>query len=374
MKILDITAELERFAALELQEAYDNAGLILGMNDWECAGVLCCLDVTNEVVEEAISKNCNLIIAHHPLIFRGVKNITGSTWVEKVLVKAIKNDIAIYAAHTNLDNILYGVNGMIAKKLKLENVSILQPKQHVLRRLITFAPTNMTEKVRQALFDAGAGGYGKYEACSFSSEGVGTFKAMPGASPYVGELGKMHKEREMKIEVIYPFYLEKKIIQALLSHHPYEEVAYDIYTLENDHPGFGSGIIGELNEEIRDSEFLQLVQHTFSAVGIRHSRLSGKMVKTVAVCGGAGSFLIGTALKKGADIYLTADLKYHDFFETAEKMVIADIGHYESEQFTIELIYDILLEKFPTFAVLKTKVNTNPIRYLKSKIEGMNLT
>src|SRR5215203_3934846 len=363
MKIGDLVSAIEVFAAPELQEDYDNAGLITGNSLWECSGALCTLDVTVDVINEAKGNNCNLIIAHHPIIFRGLKRINGNTYVEQVIIEAIKNDIAIYAAHTNLDNIILGVNGMIAKKLGLKNITILQPKNKMLRRLITFAPIEKAEHVRNSVFAAGAGHIGKYCECSFNSNGTGTFKANEGADPYVGQVGERHHETETKIEIVYPFYLEDQVVKALVDNHPYEEVAYDIFTMDNVHFGIGAGIIAELDVAKGEKEFLKSIKETFGANGIRHTQLLGKPVKKVAVCGGAGSFLIKKAAHMGADMYITADVKYHEFFDAQGKLVVADIGHYESEQFTVDLIHDLLVEKFPTFAVLKTRVNTNAVNY-----------
>jgi len=363
MKIGDLVSAIEVFAAPELQEDYDNAGLITGNSLWECSGALCTLDVTVDVINEAKGNNCNLIVAHHPIIFRGLKRINGRSYVEQVIVEAIKNDIAIYAAHTNLDNVVLGVNGVIAKKLNLKSTTILQPKNKMLRRLITFAPLDKAEHVRQAVFAAGAGHIGKYSECSFNSEGSGTFKAEQGADPYVGEEGKQHQEKEMKIEIVYPFYLETQVVKALINNHPYEEVAYDIFTMDNVHFGMGAGVIGELETAVEEQTFLQLLKDKFNARGIRHTALLGKPIKKVAICGGSGSFLIKAAIRQKADIYITADMKYHEFFDAEALVILADIGHYESEQFTIELFHDLLVEKFPTFAVLKTGVNTNPVRY-----------
>jgi dinuclear metal center YbgI/SA1388 family protein len=363
MNIRELISVLEKFAAPELQEDYDNAGLITGNASWKCTGALCTLDVTVDVIREAKEKNCNLVVAHHPIIFKGLRRITGTNYVEQVVIAAIKADIAIYAIHTNLDNILLGVNGRIAEKIGLVHTSILQPKYKMLRRLITFAPVDQAEKVRQAVFAAGAGHIGQYSECSFNSEGTGTFKAGPGADPFVGEVGRQHQERETKIEIVYPFYLETQVVEALVSHHPYEEVAYDIFTMDNVHFGIGAGIIGSLEEEADEKEFLKLIKNTFMAGVVRHTPLLGKKIRKVAVCGGAGSFLIRKAVAMGADLYLTADVKYHEFFDAEGKILLADIGHYESEQFTVDLLHDLLVEKFPTFAVLKSGVNTNPVQY-----------
>ena len=363
MIIKDLIQVLEHFAAPELQEEYDNAGLVVGDSARECNGALCTLDVTVDVVKEAKAKNCNLIIAHHPIIFRGIKRLNGKNYVEKVVIEAIKNDISIYAAHTNLDNILLGVNGKIASILGLKNISILSPKPGILRRLITFAPIDKADQVRKAIFDAGAGHIGKYSECSFNSEGTGTFKAEEGADPYVGEIGRQHREKETKIEIVYPFYLEQQVVNALIKNHPYEEVAYDIFTMDNVHFGVGSGIIGEFDQPVTEDELLKQLKKSFGLKLIKHTALLQKPVKKVAICGGAGSFLIGAARKVKADVYITSDVKYHEFFDAEDQLVIMDIGHYESEQFTIDLIYDLLVRKFPTFALLKTSVNTNPVRY-----------
>ena len=363
MKVSDIISFLESLAHLSLQEHYDNAGLLIGDKNWECSGVTCSLDATEEVIKEAIAKNCNLLVAHHPIIFGGLKKINGKNYVEKAVIAAIKNDIAIYAIHTNLDNVLEGVNGKIASLLGLRNNLILSQKDAVLKKLFTFAPFDKAEQVRDAIFKAGGGNIGNYSECSFNAEGIGTFKGQEGADPYVGEVGKQHQEREIKIEVIFPGWLENNIVTALEAVHPYEEVAYDIVNLANKHQGIGSGIIGELPEPVDEIKFLKDVKRIFNLKVIRHTSLLDKPIKKVAICGGAGSFLMPSALAAGADIYITADMKYHEFFDANGRMVIADIGHYESEQFTIDLLAEILEQKFPNFAVLKTKVKTNPVRY-----------
>ena len=364
MKIGEILGAIEVFAAPELQEDYDNAGLITGNRDWNCTGVLCTLDVTPAVVAEALQDNCNLIIAHHPIVFRGLKRVDTGNYVGQVITDAIKNDVAIYAAHTNLDNVVKGVSDTMATKLGLRNTRVLQPKSGMLRRLITFAPLEKAADVRAAVFAAGAGHIGKYSECSFNSEGTGTFKAEAGADPYVGEVGEQHHERETKIEIVYPFYLERQVVDALVDAHPYEEVAYDIFKMENVHYGIGAGIIGELAEEMSEQAFLKTLKERFNLTAIRHTGLRNKAVNKVAVCGGAGSFLIRHALGNGADFYISSDIKYHEFFDAEGRMVIADIGHWESEQFAVDLLQSLLAQKFPTFAaVRKTSVNTNPVRY-----------
>ena len=363
MKIKEIISHLENIAPPQYQEHYDNAGLITGQSFWDCKGVLICLDVTEEVILEANQKNCNLVIAHHPIIFKGLKKINGNNYVERIIINAIKNDIAIYAIHTNLDNIRSGVSGKMASLLNLQDQHVLSPKENMLKKLLTFIPKDHVIDVRQALFDAGAGHIGNYSDCSFNSPGFGTFKAGLGANPFKGETGNLHEEEEIKVEVVFPFYLQHKVVQALLLAHPYEEVAYDIINLANNYESIGAGIIGTLPEPVDAAEFLKLLKETFFVPVIRHTLLPAKQVQKVALCGGAGSFLISTALAMGADIYITSDVKYHEFFDADKKMVIADIGHYESEQFTINLLHELLELKFPNFAVLKTEVNTNPLKY-----------
>lgn len=363
MKINDIISFLESQAHPSLQEQYDNAGLITGNAAWECTGIICSLDATEEVVKEAIEKKCNLIVAHHPIIFGGLKKINGKNYVEKTVITAIKNDIAVYAVHTNLDNVLHGVSGKMAAMLGLQNVSVLALKDSTLKKLFTFAPVDKAEQVRNAIFTAGGGHIGNYSECSFNAEGIGTFKGGEGTNPYVGEAGKLHQEKEIKIEVIIPAYLESRVVAAMKAAHPYEEVAYEIVSLSNTHQGIGSGVIGELPAVLDETQFLTRLKEVFGVPVIRHTALSGKPVKKIALCGGAGSFLISKALAAGADAYITGDLKYHEFFDANSRILLADIGHYESEQFTINLLQEILEQKFPTFAVLKTAVKTNPVHY-----------
>jgi dinuclear metal center YbgI/SA1388 family protein len=363
MKISEIIGHLETIAPPAYQESYDNAGLLTGTPGLECTGVLTTLDCTEEIVHEAVSKNCNLIVAHHPIIFGGLKKITGKNYVEQAVIAAIRNDIALYAIHTNLDHVLHGVNDRIADKLGLIRRKILLPRESTLKKLYTFVPAADLEKVRNALFNAGGGNIGNYSEASFSAEGEGSFKAGENAHPYVGEIGERHYEKEIRIETIFPAYLQKQIIAALTGAHPYEEVAYDIVELSNPDNRIGSGLIGELAEMMDEMALLERIKKSFSLAVIKHTKLLNKPVRKIALCGGAGSFLISRALAAGADFFITSDIKYHEFFDAGNRMIVADIGHFESEQYTIELLHEILLKKFPTFAVLKTALNTNPVYY-----------
>jgi dinuclear metal center YbgI/SA1388 family protein len=366
IKIKEIIQHLETIAPPIYQEGYDNSGLIVGDANAEATGVLVSLDCIESIVDEAIEKGCNLIVAHHPIVFKGLKRFNGRNYVERTVMKAIKHDIAIYAIHTNLDNMYYhGVNTKIAEVLGLKNTKILAPKSQVLRSLVTFAPAEHAEKIREALFAAGAGQIGNYDQCSFNAIGFGTFRANEKANPFVGEQGVQHREAESRIEVIFPLHAEAKVMSALRASHPYEEIAYYLFAIENANQEIGSGMIGELEKPMQMLDFLKLVKKTMHCGAIRYTALpEGKKVSKVAVCGGAGGFLLGKAIGQGADVFVTADYKYHEFFDADGKIVIADIGHFESEQYTISLISDIISKKFITFAVYLTEVNTNPINYL----------
>ena len=364
MKLDEIVSYFEELAPTAYQEEYDNAGLIVGDASMEVKAALLTLDVTPEVVLEAIDKGANLIISHHPIIFRGIKKFTGSSNVEKTVAAAIKNDIAIFAAHTNFDSMMGGVNLSIARKLGITNLEILQPINNGLFKLVTFVPVDSVEKVRDAMFKAGAGQIGGYDCCSFGSEGIGTFRAGDNTHPYVGQKGEMHKEPEVRVETILPKNILARVVEKMIEAHPYEEVAYDIYPLEIPYRQVGLGMVGNIEEPVASVDFLRQVKEVFGAGVVRYTALSRQVIKRVAFCGGSGASLIGKAIESGADIFITSDIKYHQFFDADGRIIIADIGHFESEQFTIELFYEYLLKKFPTFAVLKSRVNTNPINYL----------
>ncbi|MBL7883729.1 MAG: Nif3-like dinuclear metal center hexameric protein [Bacteroidia bacterium] len=364
MKLKEITNYLESYAPLAYQESYDNAGLICGNENMHITGAVICLDSTEEVIDEAIALGCNLVIAHHPIVFSGLKKFNGKNYIERVIIKAIKNDIAIYAAHTNLDNMLNGVNAKIAEKLGLSNCKILSPIKNNLKKLATFCPEDKAEQLRTALFNAGAGSIGNYSECSFNTNGTGTFKAGNKTQPYVGEQGKLHYEKEVKIELIYESNKEGKVLKALFETHPYEEVAYDLIALSNEQQNIGSGLIGELSDELSEIDFLNHLKAKMKAGSVKYTQLLGKKVKKIAICGGSGSFLLKNAIQAQADVFVTADFKYHQFFDAENRIVIADIGHFESEQYTSELFYEILTKKFNTFALHLSKINTNPINYL----------
>lgn len=364
MKISEIISLIEEVAPISLQESYDNAGMQVGDKTQEATGALLCIDVTEDVIDEAVQQRINLVISHHPLLFKGLKSITGRNYIERVVIKAIKNDISIYAAHTNLDNAVGGVNFKIAEKLQLENVRILSPMKDSLLKLVVFVPTIAVEAVRNAMLNAGAGKIGNYDMCSYNMNGYGTFRACEGANPYCGEIGEVHKEEETRVEVILPNYNKDKVIGAMLKAHPYEEPAYDIIKLENVNAYAGSGVVGELNEEMEAEDFLKMVKELFNVGTIKYSPITGKKIKKVALCGGAGSFLIGEAINAKADAFITGEIGYHNFFTAENKILLVEAGHYETEQYTKDIFCDIITKKIPNFAVRYTTVEQNPINYL----------
>ena len=364
MLVKDIINTIEQFAPPVYQESYDNCGLQVGDPGMEVSGILIALDVTEPIIEEAIARGCNMVVVHHPLLFSGLKKITGRTYVERVVQKAIKHDINIYAAHTNLDNVRNGVNAKIAEKLGLINLEILSPKSNTLSKLYTYAPVDVADRLRESLFAAGAGNISQYKDCSFNTEGTGTFRPSPGTNPTIGTAGGDREVvKEIKIEVMVEKHAEPAVLRALFQNHIYEEVAYELIPLPNPNKQIGAGMVGILPAPMDELDFLQLIKTQMKTGCIRHTNLRGKKIEKVALCGGSGSFLLPDAIRSGADIFITGDYKYHQFFDAEDKIIIADIGHYESEQFTSEIFDTLLNEKYPNFAILLSNLSTNPVKY-----------
>ncbi|MHC5309513.1 Nif3-like dinuclear metal center hexameric protein [Myroides sp. LJL116] len=364
MKIQEFIGVLEELAPLGYAEGFDNVGLLVGDYDQEITSVLVAHDALETVVEEAIEKGCNLIVCFHPIWFSSIKKLTGKDYVQRALIKAIKNDIAIYAIHTALDNHHLGVNKVLCDVLGVKNTRILLPKQNYIKKLVTYVPLKDIDKVRQALFDKGAGNIDGYESCSFTSQGMGSFLPKQGSNPTIGTVGVLQQEQEVKLEVVFEKHLQSAILKALFTTHSYEQVAYELYTLENSLQNVGMGMIGELDQPVDEMAFLELVKQELTCGGIRYSKLLNKPIKTVAVLGGSGSFAIKDAIGQNADIFITADLKYHDYYQADNQLVLADIGHFESERFTKNYIVEYLSKKITTFAVILSTVNTNPVNYL----------
>ena len=364
MKIKELLSTLEEMAPLAYAEDFDNVGLLVGDVNAVATGILVCHDALETVINEAIIKKCNLVVCFHPIIFQGLKKITGTNYVERSIIKAIKNDIAIYAVHTALDNHKNGVNKIFSDALGLVNTKILVPKQNFIQKLVTYTIAENVEELRNALFDAGAGKIGNYEDCSFNSKGIGTYMGNEDSNPEIGNRFEFVENEEIKIEVTFEKHLQSKILKALFTKHVYEEVAYEIYDLQNAHQNIGSGMIGELEKPMNEIEFLSMVKSKMQCGSIRHSSLLGKPIQKVAVLGGSGSFAITNAKQADADVFLTADLKYHNFYESENQLLLADIGHFESERFTKNYIVDFLKKKIPNFAIIFSEENTNPVKYL----------
>lgn len=364
MQARDIISVIEQFAPLPFQESYDNSGLQVGDASQEITGVLVSFDITEAVLAEAMARHCNMIVAHHPLIFSGLKKLTGQNYVARTVQQAIKNDLVLYAAHTNLDNVRQGVNHEMAQRLGLQNTTLLDMKAETLSKLYTYVPRESTDKVRDALFAAGAGNIGKYRECSFNTDGTGTFRPDADADPAIGEAGGPREwVEEVKVEVLVQRHLEAKVLQALFKAHPYEEVAYEFVHLHNANQEVGSGIIGELPQALETDAFLSLLKEKLKTGCIRYTQPAGRPIRKVALCGGSGSFLLGKAIAAGADAFVTGDFKYHQFFDADGHVLIADVGHYESEQYTPHLLQRLLKEKFPNFAILLADAKTNPVNY-----------
>lgn len=365
VKIKDILKLIEEVAPISLQESYDNSGVQVGDVNQTANGALLCLDVTESVIDEALDLGCNLIISHHPLVFRAFKSLTGKNYIERILIKACKHDLVIYAAHTNLDNANNGVNYKLASLLGLTNVRILSPQKQMLLKLVTFVPESHAEIVRNALSNAGAGHIGNYDSCSFNVLGDGKFRAVSNeCNPFCGEIGILHTEPEVRIETVLPVFKKSHVLRTLLAVHPYEEPAYDFYPLDNNWDQVGAGIVGELPEEVDEIEFLQRIKNLFDVDTVQHSTLIGKPIREVAICGGSGAFLVNEAINYGADIFITGEAKYNDFYDVENRILLAVIGHYESEICTKEIFYEIISKKMPTFALYSSNVNSNPVKYL----------
>lgn len=364
MKIAQIIGAIEEFAPIPLQDNFDNSGVQTGDISQKAKGVLLCLDITEEVIDEALELDCNLIISHHPLLFHPIKTLTGKTYIERCIIKACKNDVVIYSAHTNIDNAPGGLNFYLAEKIGLQNIRILKPQKDGLLKLVTFVPTEQADRVRLALFNAGAGQTGNYDFCSFNLSGQGTFRAGEDTHPFIGEKGEIHQEEEIRIEVILPHYRKAAVAHALLMTHPYEEPVFDFYTLNNEWNQVGSGVVGELPSEESEESFLQKIKFAFQTQCLKHSPYTGRPIREVAICGGSGAFLIKDAIAYGADIFITGEAKYNDYYEVEDKILLAVLGHYETEVYTKELFFDIISKKIPNFVVHFSNINTNPVNYI----------
>ena len=364
MILKELTSYLDSVVPLSFQEDYDNAGLQVGLPEKDITSALLTIDVTEDVIDEAIRGKSDLVISHHPLIFNGVKKITGRTYVERIILKAIINNIAIYSSHTNLDIFDGGVSRKMAEKLRLIDIRVLSPLKNNLLKLIVYVPESHIDRVRSAVFEAGAGVTGNYDNCGFAAGGTGSFRGNENSNPFTGIRGELHFEKEIRFETILHSHLKPEVVKAMLKAHPYEEVAYDIFLLQNEDEHNGLGCVGEFAESVGEKDFLELLSVCFNQKGIRYSDLTGRAVKKVALCGGAGSSLLNRAISSGADAFVTGDIKYHNFFDADKKLLLVDAGHFETEKYSTEILYDLIIKKFPKFALRFSETNTNPINYL----------
>ncbi len=364
MILQELCAYLDSEVPLSFQESYDNSGLQVGLPGSEISAALLTVDVTEEVIDEAIDRKCDVVISHHPLIFKSLKKLTGRNLTERIIYKAFKNNIAVYSSHTSLDAVAEGVSWKMAEKLGLKNTEVLSPLKDRLLKLVTYIPDSYLDKVRAAVFAAGAGVAGKYDQCGFTTQGSGSFRANTGSTPFVGEMGKLHFEKETRFETVMYSHLKERVIDALLMEHPYEEVAYDVYPLANSISGAGSGCTGYLENEMTEMQFLRYLSEVFDARGIRYSKNTGKVIRKVSICGGAGISFLSEAISSKSDAFVTVDIKYHNFFDADDRILLVDIGHFESEKFSTEILYHLIIKKFPKFAVRFSETNTNPINYL----------
>ena len=363
MKVKEIIKTIESFAPIGLQEPWDNSGLIIGDKESNVTGILLSLDITESILDEAAELGCNMIVSHHPMVFSGMKRFTGKDYTSRLVRRAIKEDFIIYSAHTNLDQVPEGVSGEMSKKLGLLETKILVPRKDDLMKLVCFVPSKHLEDVSRAVYDVGAGQIGNYDSCGYSSQGTGTFRAGEGSDPFVGNIGEVHREEEARFETIFTKHLKQKVVTALIHAHPYEEVAYDLYPIVNENSGLGLGLVGNLSEPIGELDFIQKVKNIFGSPCIRHTKLLNKDIRRVAVCGGSGAEFLAHAKGSGADAYITADVKYHQFFDSDSEILLLDIGHYESEQVALSIFNRLFLKKMTNFAVHLSKISTNPINY-----------
>lgn len=364
MKLKELCKYLDSEVPLSFQESYDNSGLQVGLPGGEISAALLTVDVTEEVIDEAIEKGCDIVVSHHPLIFSNLKRITGRNVTERIIYRALRNNIAIYSSHTNLDAVNNGVSWKMAEKLRLTGIKVLSPLQGRLLKLVTYIPEAYLDKVREAVFAAGAGVTGKYDQCGFTTHGTGSFRGNEESDPFVGEKGKLHFEKEVRFETVMYAHLKDHVIDAMIKVHPYEEVAYDVYTLTNSITGAGTGCIGYLENEMTEKDFLGYLSDVFGAGGIRYSKPSGRIIRKVALCGGAGITFLNEAISGKSDAFVTGDIKYHNYFDADKRILLVDIGHFESEKFSTEILYHLIIKKFPKFAVRFSETNTNPINYL----------
>ena len=364
MTIKDVTTFLEQKFPLYLQEDFDNCGVQCGDVRQEISGAMVCFEMSEQVIDEAIDKGCNLVISHHPLMLkRGICKIVPTDRVGAMICKALAHNMVLYSMHTNIDSGEGGGNDAFAEKLRLRNVKVLEPHKGMYRKLVVFVPKENAETLKSALFAVGCGVQGNYDSCGYTLHGQGQFRPLEGANPHIGEENHLEHVDEERVEMIYPTGLQRAVVQAIYDNHPYEEPAFDLLPLENESRTIGLGRIGELPKELPVSDFLGYLKDNLGFIHCRYCGDETKMIRKVAVCGGGGSSFIDLAIASGADAYVSGDFKYHDFFKSYQKTLLVDIGHYEGEFFIKNIIFNLLNEKFSTFATLISKMESLEVKF-----------
>lgn len=367
MTVHDIHKLIAAWAPNDIAWERDNIGLQVGEMEAGVKGVLVCLDVTDRVIAEAKKRNTNLIISHHPLLFRPPKSITPKDQIGSCVIGLIENGINLYSAHTNLDFTRGGTSFATAEALGLRHVDFLHKSYHVQKKIVTFVPEQSVDKVRDAMAGAGAGAIGNYDHCSFGTIGAGSFRGNDSAKPAAGEKRKLEHVSEARLEMIANQWDVVNVVEAMRSAHPYEEVAYDVYPLENTSSEYGIGIIGTLERPMRLEPFLNLVKKRLHAKAIRRSMNPNNTIRRVAACGGSGAELADVAIAQGADAFITADVKYHDFHHATGKILLVDAGHYETEHLVVNAVVRKLKSDFEKMGngvpIVATQISTNPIYY-----------
>lgn len=370
MIVKELIKYLEDWAPPGAAWEKDNVGLLVGSGDEKIENIFLSLELTGEVLEQALKKNCNFIFTHHPLIFNPVKNLdVNKNPNSKLIYKLIKNDINLFSAHTNLDFTKDGVSFTLAKKLKLNKITFLKNEESNQFKVVVFLPETNLDEVASAMFNQGAGIIGEYNNCSFRTNGIGTFKGSANSNPFIGKKENFEKANEVRLEVLVDSWKLNKVINAMLKSHPYEEPAYDIYPLRNKNVNYGAGAIGELDNEMNVNEFLKHVEKSLLLSNFRFVNGNKRRIKKVAVCGGSGSELLNDAISKNADVFITADIKYHTFHDAKNKILLIDAGHYETEVVILKIVEEkikkLIKEKKENIKVYKYSSSTNPVKFYK---------
>lgn len=379
--VKNIESTLSQLAPAMLKMDYDNVGLQVGDSSSKVKKILVSLNITSEVAEEAVKKKCDLIVSHHPLIFRPLKNIRAGEGNSDIIIKLVRNNISYIACHTNFDSVKQGVSFLLAEKIGLKNPKVLVTSKEIRKssyienyKLTVYVPKTHLFLLKKALAEAGAATIGEYDFCYFEQEGTGSFRPGIKATPHIGEKEKLSEITEIKLETIVPVRTVSSVIKALLQTHPYEEPAYDLYKLENDFQNYGLGAIGDLEKEVSMNEFLKIVTNKLKIDNVRFSRPeNSKRIKRVAVMGGSGGDMWRKALSQGADAYLTAECDHHTFLDAKGKLFIVEATHQATEQFAVQGLTNYIKSKYANLEVVTSQEDCDPILYYNKINEVLNV-